>query len=286
MGFLRTVIGAFACPIDENPTIAMMEAVFARHRLNGQYVNCEVEADGLVAAVAGARAMGWRGFNLSLPHKTSVIPYLDRIERSAELTQAVNCVVNDNGRLTGHNTDGVGFVESLRQVTEVRGKSVLVLGGGGAARAISVECALAGAARLTVATRSSVQRDAIAELVERFSSAEADPLSWAGSLKVPDHVDMIVNATPVGLYPDAGKVPYIDMSGINPQTVVADVVANPAKSTFLGLAERQGCRTVGGREMLIGQAAHNVRIWFGIDPDRSIMREGLDAALASAGVAE
>jgi shikimate dehydrogenase len=281
MGFLRTIVGAFAYPIDENPTIAIMEAVFVRHKLNWQYVNCEVRTEDLPRAVDGARVMGWRGFNLSLPHKTKVIPYLDRTERSAELAQAVNCVVNDNGKLTGYNTDGLGFVESLRQITNIRGKSILVLGGGGAARAICIECGLAGAARLTLATRSPTQRNAIAELLERASLVEVDTLDWSASLKVPDHINVLVNATPVGLYPQVDNVPDLQLSSINPQTIVADVIANPANSTFLQLAARRGCRTVGGREMLVGQAAHNVRLWCGIDPDRSVMRAGLNAALTS-----
>ncbi|MFM2071156.1 MAG: hypothetical protein RLZZ623_1419, partial [Actinomycetota bacterium] len=135
---------------DANPTVAMVEAAFRHHDLDWRYVNMEVGPDDLGDAVRGARAMGFRGFNLSIPHKVTVIEHLDGLGRSAEIIGAVNCVVLDGTSMVGENTDGVGFVSSVRGMIDPEGVCVAVLGAGGAARAIAVELALAGAATIHI----------------------------------------------------------------------------------------------------------------------------------------
>ncbi len=148
INFLSQIVGAFADPIAENPTIVMMEAAFRHHHLDWRYVNCRVTKEGLADAVRGACAMNWAGFNCSLPHKVAVLRLLDEISSAAKAIGAVNCVTIRDGRLIGENTDGTGFVQSLQQHIEVRGSNMLLLGAGGVARAITVESVRAGLASI------------------------------------------------------------------------------------------------------------------------------------------
>src|SRR4051812_7839590 len=150
LSFKQELTGCFGQPVAENPTQAMVEAAYRHHGLAWRYLTVEVSPADLGDAVRGARAMGFAGFNCTIPHKVAVIAHLDGLGESARLMQAVNCVVRRGGRLIGENTDGKGFVCSLRPLTDPRGKRVVLFGAGGAARAIAVELALAGAAHFTV----------------------------------------------------------------------------------------------------------------------------------------
>src|ERR1051325_9369926 len=151
--FLHELVGSMSQGAAGNPTVAMVEAAFAHHGLHWRYVNMEVTPEDLGVAVRGARAMGFHGFNCSLPHKVTVIPHLDGLGESAALMGAVNCVVRRGDRLIGENTDGKGFLKSLAAVTDPRGKSVIMFGAGGAARAIAVELGLAGVKKIVVVNR-------------------------------------------------------------------------------------------------------------------------------------
>ena len=139
MNFLSKITGSFSTPSAANPTVAMVEAAYKHHGLDFRYLNCEVLPKDLEAAVKGARAMNWVGFNCSLPHKVEVIKFLDGLGESAALMGAVNCVVSRDGKFIGENTDGKGFLKSLKSIIDPAGKSIAILGAGGAARAIAVE---------------------------------------------------------------------------------------------------------------------------------------------------
>ena len=151
--FCPELVGSMSQGAAGNPTVAMVEAAFRHHDLPWRYVNMEVAPDDLAAAVAGARAMGFRGFNLSMPHKVAVIPHLDGLGESAALIGAVNCVVRRNEKFIGENTDGKGFLKSLQEICDPRGKNVVMFGAGGAARAVAVEVGLVGAKKITVVNR-------------------------------------------------------------------------------------------------------------------------------------
>src|SRR5215218_9714824 len=153
MSFLSLLTGSFSQGADDNPTVEMIEAAYRHHGIDARYINCEVGPAALADAVRGARAMGWAGFNCSIPHKVAVIEHLDGLAESAAVIGAVNCAVRRDGAYVGENTDGQGFLTALRSVTDPRGKSVVVFGAGGAARAIAVEAALAGARRVTIVNR-------------------------------------------------------------------------------------------------------------------------------------
>ncbi|HET8952728.1 MAG TPA: hypothetical protein VFN44_19535, partial [Solirubrobacteraceae bacterium] len=155
MSYLSLLTGSFSEGAADNPTVAMIEAAYRHHGIDARYVNCEVTPAALGDAVRGARAMGWAGFNCSIPHKVTVVEHLDGLGESASVIGAVNCAVARDGRLIGENTDGQGFMTALRTVVDPAGRSLVLFGAGGAARAIGVEAALAGAGPITVVNRDT-----------------------------------------------------------------------------------------------------------------------------------
>ena len=157
LSFKQEITAVLGKPVAENPTQVMVEAAYRYHGLAWRYLTLEVDPSDLGDAVKGARAMGFAGFNCTIPHKVAVIPHLDELGESAWLMGAVNCVVRRGSRLVGENTDGKGFLKSLRDIIDPRGRNVLLFGAGGAARAIGVELALAGTAHITVVNRSKAR---------------------------------------------------------------------------------------------------------------------------------
>jgi shikimate dehydrogenase len=274
--FLSLLTGSFSTPAAENPTVAMVEAAYRHHGLDARYLNCEVEPDALGDAVRGARAMGWVGFNCSLPHKVAVIEHLDAIGDSAAVIGAVNCVVRRDGLYVGENTDGQGFLAALRTVVDPAGKSLVVLGAGGAARAITVEAALAGAATITIVNRDRARGLEVVALLNERPSARATFVGWDGTYRVPDATDIVVNATSVGLAPDLDARVDLDPDSLRPEMTVADVIPNPPRTRLIRDAEERGCAVLDGLGMLVNQAVIGIRYWTGIDPDPTVMRRELE----------
>ena len=274
--FMSTLTGSFAKPAAENPTVAVMDAAYAHHGMKARYINCEVGPDALHDAVRGAVAMGFAGFNCSIPNKVAVIRYLDEVAPSAQIIGAVNTVVIDGGRLIGHNTDGQGFVESLRTVTDPQGKRMVVFGAGGAARAIAVESALAGATHITVVNRDHGRGEELATLVDEATPASADYVRWDHPFAIPAGTDIVVNATSIGLFPDSDARLNLDIATLGYANVVADVIHNPPITHLLRDAAAAGCTTLDGRGMLVNQARVNIRLWTGVDADGTVMRNVLN----------
>ena len=277
--FLSQLVGSFAMPAAENPTVAMMEAAFQHHKMDWRYINCEVPPDQLGAAVAGARAMGWAGFNCSVPHKVAVIEHLDGLGQSAEIMQAVNTIVRRGDKYIGENTDGQGFVQAMRTVTDPTGKTVVLFGAGGAARAVSVELALAGAAAITVVNRSPERGRGLVDLLNSKTPTTACLHVWDDTCSVPQGTDIVINATTIGLFPDIDGQLNLDVSSLQPGTVVADGIHNPPDTRLLQDARAQGCVTLDGLGMLVNQGVFAVRLWSGMDVDPGIMRKAVVDAL-------
>jgi shikimate dehydrogenase len=261
-----------------NPTGAVIEAAFAHHGLHWRYVNMEVAPADLAAAVRGAKAMGFRGFNLSIPHKVAVIPLLDGIGESAGLIGAVNCVVRRGDAFVGENTDGKGFLASLQAVTDPRGKSVVLFGAGGAARAVSMELALAGARKITVVNRGETRGRELAQEIERGARIEAEFIHWRGDYTVPPETGIVINGTSIGLYEPETRLP-VAIDSLRPDMVAADVVFNPPQTCFLREAAARGCTVLDGLGMLVNQVAIGIKYWTGIDADHAVMRATLERAL-------
>ena len=267
---------SFAMPAAENPTVAVMDAVFAHHQLNARYINCEVSPEALGGAVRGALAMGFIGFNCSLPHKVKVIEFLDELAPSASIIGAVNCVVIKDGRLIGENTDGKGFVESLLTVVDPAGRDLVILGAGGAARAIAVESALAGASHITIVNTTVARGQDLVDRINADTPAEATLVHWDHPFEVPDTTDIVVNATSVGLFPDVDARLNIDPNSLRPSMVVADVIPNPPRTRLLADAADRGCATLDGMGMLVNQGRVAIKLWTGVDVDGQVMRQTLE----------
>lgn len=274
--FKQEIVSLFGQPVAENPTQLMIERAFAHHGLDWRYLTLEVAPIDLADAVRGMRAMGFRGGNCTIPHKVAVIPHLDRLSESAALMGAVNCIVRQGNELVGENTDGKGFLKSLRELTDPRGKRCVLLGAGGAARAIAVELALAGAAKITVVNRTPERGEQLAELVSARTGVSASFDPWQGEFDVPADTDVLVNCTSIGLYPDVdAKVP-LQFPSLQPGMIVCDVIPNPPQTHLVRTARAAGCQVLDGLEMLVNQGVIGFKLWTGVDPDPSVMRQALE----------
>jgi shikimate dehydrogenase len=265
-------------PVAGNPTQFMMERAFAAAGLDWRYLTFEVSADKLTDAVRGLRALGLQGANFTIPHKVAVIPLLDELSPAAELMGAVNCVKRVGDKLVGENTDGKGFVESLRPVLDPAGKRFVVLGAGGAARAIAVELGLSGAAEIIVVNRSAERGEDLAKLLNERVKVSSRFVLWKGDYEIPAETDVLINATSIGLGDALARVP-VDIKSLRKELVVADVIFNPPQTRLMRDAQQRGCRTLDGLGMLVNQAVIGFKIWTAVDPDPVVMRDALEEFL-------
>lgn len=266
----------FGDPVDENPTGVIEEAGYKTLGLNYRYLTVRVEKDRLPDAMNGARAMGFRGFNLTIPHKVAVIPLLDELTEAARLIGAVNTVISENGKLIGENTDGKGFLTSLRDNgIDPAGKTITLLGAGGAARAVSVELALAGARHINIINRGEERGMELASAVSERTNAAASYFRWIPQVSIPEETNILVQCTNIGLFPDVTGKPDVNYDTLRPEMVAADVVFNRPDTPFLQEAARRGLKTITGLGMLVNQAALNFKLWTGQDAPVGVMTEAL-----------
>ena len=270
--------GCFADPIDGNPTGVMEEAAFAACNLNWRYMTLKVKAEDLEVAFNGCKAMNFNGLNLTMPHKRNIIPLLDGLTQAAEIIGAVNTVLVRDGKWIGENTDGKGFVTALKMSgAELTHRHVTILGAGGAARAIAVECALAGAKKITIINRSVGNGTELAALIAEKTPAESEYLPWTPKMAIPEGTDILINGTCVGLHPNGHEKPDIDYDTVKANMVVSDVVFNPVDPLFLQEARQRGAKTVSGIGMLVQQGALNFTSWTGVEAPVEVMYKTLEA---------
>ena len=281
--YRKELTGVFGDPVDENPTVVMIEAGFRALGLPWCYLNLKVPPESLAAAVQGMRAMGFRGINLTIPHKCEVIQYLDEVGGDARIMGAVNTVYVKDGRLVGANTDGKGFLRALSEDAKVdpAGKKFVVLGAGGAARAITVELALAGAAEIIIVNRSAERGQELVALLQEYTGVFATFQPWRDDWAVPEATDVLVNATSIGLYPAVDDRPSLDYATIKPGLVVCDVIPNPPQTRFLDAARARGAVTLDGLGMLVYQGAIAFKLWTGQDAPVEVMKQALAAEFGS-----
>lgn len=276
LNFLEELTACFGNPVAENPTVVMVEAAYKHHGLKWRYLTIEVPEEKLADAVRGVRAMNFAGFNCTIPHKINVIQHLDGVGESASVMGAVNCVVRRDGKLIGENTDGKGFVEGLMKLRDPKGSRVVIFGAGGAARAISVEVALAGAEHVTIVNRSTARGQELVTLLNEKVPAEAVFVPWEGDYDIPEGTDIVINATSIGLYPDVDARLALNPDSLTSSMVVADVIPNPPKTNFVKDAEVRGCQVIDGLEMLVNQGVIGIKYWTGVDADAGVMRAALE----------
>ena len=276
LNFKQELTAAFGQPISENPTQVMVEAAYQHHNLDWRYLTIEVGPNDLEAAVRGAKVMGFQGFNCTIPHKVNVIQYLDGLGESASLMGAVNCVVRKEGQWIGENTDGKGFVLSLQELTDPKGKKIVIFGAGGAARAISVEVALAGATHITIVNRSNERGEELTNLVNEKLPVSADFTPWSSTYSIPSDTNVVINATSIGLFPDIEARLDFEPDSLLSNMVVADVIPNPPTTNLVRDARSKGCKVIDGLGMLVNQGVIGIKHWTGIDPDPMVMRNALE----------
>lgn len=271
------LVGVFGHPVAENPTIVMQEAAFQELGLNWRYLTIEVYPEDLEDAMKGLRAMNMRGINLTIPHKVAVLKYLDEVAPDAALIGAVNTVCREENKLIGENTDGKGFLRSLRDDTGIDPveKRVVVLGAGGAARAITVELALAGAQQITLVNRTVARGEELVRLLNEKTSTPASFFQWDTQYEIPSETDILVNATSIGLFPNVTEKPDIVYETITKEMIVCDVIPNPPHTPFLKEAEFRGAKTLDGLGMLVYQGAIGFKMWTGLEAPVNIMYQAL-----------
>jgi shikimate dehydrogenase len=276
------LVGVLGFPVAENPTCVMQEAAFAALGLQWRYLTIEVKPESLPDAIRGVRALGMMGVNLTITHKVAVLPLLDEISRDAAIIGAVNTVRRAGDKLIGENTDGKGFLRGVREQAGIdpAGKNILVLGAGGAARAITVELALAGAGRITVWNRSAERGEALCRDLEQRTSANAHFVPWCGTYPVGPDVDILVNATSIGLFPDTGAMPDVDFKNARRDLLVCDVVPNPPETRMIKTARALGFKTLTGLPMLVYQGAIGFEMWTGRKAPEHAMRTALEEVFA------
>ena len=267
------LVGVLGDPVDGNPTGVMEEAGFEHAGLNWRYITVKVLPDALDDAMAGVRAFNMRGVNLTMPHKINVLKHMDALSEAARVIGAVNTVVcRPDGTLFGENTDGKGFVQSLRDAgVPLEGKAVCLLGAGGAARSIGVECALAGASKVVVVNRDAGRGQALVDIINGNTDCKAEYRPWSGPAIVPEDTDILINATSVGLHPNGHECPDVDFDGVRPGMTVCDVIFNPVNTPFLTRAAERGAKTVDGLGMLVNQGSYNYELWTGEKAPRDVM---------------
>jgi shikimate dehydrogenase len=246
--------------------------------LNAAYAAFHIDAGQVKAAVEGIRALGFRGVNVTIPHKIEVMDYLDEIDEHALAIGAVNTIVNNNGRLTGYNTDGIGYVRSLKEEADftVQGKRILMLGAGGAARGVAYALALEGAAEMWIANRTVEKAVELADSLQghtRTSGIRYDEID-----EIRDQVDLIVHNTSIGMHPNVEEV-LIDTSWFHEGLTVSDLVYNPLETRLLREAKARGARAHDGLGMFIYQGAYAFEYWTGVAAPVAAMREVVEKAL-------
>jgi shikimate dehydrogenase len=271
--------GMLGHPVAENPIDRMFDAVYAHYGLNWQFWKSDVPSVALLRlAVAGLAPLGYRGVGITVPYKVEVIPLLDDIDDDVKAIGAANYLTIENGRLIGHNNDGKGVVKAIEKQRRLKDQHVVMLGAGGAGRAMAVEIAWAGAAQLTLVTRREDQGQEVAERITAVSGVPAHWQAWNSPVQVPAGTSVLMNATHLGCAPELEAVP-IDWSSVDPSCLAVDVITNPRLTPFLQMAKEHGCGVVDGVEMLVQLAIQLFTLWTGIVPEEEVFQRAVADAL-------
>jgi shikimate dehydrogenase len=273
--------------VAQNLSPYLHNAAFQALGLDWLYLAFPVQPGKIGEALRGLPALGIAGVNLSLPHKVAAVEYLAELSEKARLVGSVNTVVvREDGSLFGHNTDGEGFVRALEQELGVTpsGYKVTLVGAGGVARSIAASLALAGAAEVAVFDQDAARVADVASLAERAGvvaggscrgrrlDGESLPAAIGGA-------DLVVNATPVGMWPNVDATPVVDSRLLHEGQILYDVIHNPPESRLVGLARERGARALGGLPMLVQQGALAFEAWTGVKPPVDVMTAALRAEL-------
>jgi shikimate dehydrogenase len=280
------LVGLLGYPLGHSFSPAMQNAAFEKAGLNFLYLPIEVVQEGLGDVIEGIRRMNFAGFNVTIPYKIKVMEYMDELDDLAKLIGAVNTAVITEGRTKGYNTDGEGFVRSLEEKTGllVKSRRVLVLGSGGGARAITMTLAARGAEHIYICNRTSEKAEGLCKDINTGvrECAEALPMETGVMAEVLKEIDILVNATSIGMYPNKKQIP-LDLEPLKGDTVVCDIVYNPPRTEFLDKATKKGCTTVNGLGMLAYQGAEAFTLWTGLEAPVEEMLKALSQKISIIG---
>lgn len=277
------LIGLIATPIRHSSSPRMHNEAFAKLGLDYAYLAFEVGTEDLEDTIKGFRAMKVRGSNVSMPNKTVVHKYLDKLSDAAEMCGAVNTIVNDNGVLTGHITDGTGYMMSLKDNgVDVIGKKMTIVGAGGAATAIEIQAALDGVAEISIFNRKDefwANAEETVRKINEKTNCKAQLFDLADLDKLKEEIAssyLFTNATGMGMKPLEGQTYIPDKSFLRPDLIVSDVVYYPRETELLRMAKEVGCKTMNGLGMMLFQGAAAFKMWTGEDMPIEYMKEKLD----------
>jgi len=270
------VFGIIGDPVEHSLSPGMHNAAFKELGLDNIYVPFQVKAENLEDAILGAQSLGIKGFNVTIPHKKEVINYLDYLDIAAGLIGAVNTIEFGKNGAVGHNTDGIGAVKAIEEVTPVKNKKVVVLGAGGASRAITFQLLLSGVDNLIIANRTVEKAIELkTDLDEKLDhEVRVSGLDEKLTQEIKD-TDILINTTPVGMYPNIHQKPVVNAAMMHQELVVNDIVYNPLKTGLLKEADKAGAKSISGLKMLMYQGVEAFKIWTGIEPPVEIFQNAL-----------
>ena len=269
------IVGLIGHPVEHSFSPPMHNAAFKALDMDYAYVAFDVDPSNLKSAIDGAKSLNVKGFNVTIPHKIEVMDCLDEIDEVAGLIGAVNTI--DFKNMKGYNTDGIGAVRAIEEVTSINNKNVVVAGAGGASRAISFYIAKYGAKSLTILNRNVEKAQKLAGDINLISNVEADSISEIGNY-LPD-ADILINTTPVGMHPHIDDEPIACADDMHEDLVVFDAVYNPNETVLLKEAIKAGAKPVYGIKMLLYQGAESFKIWTGQNPPIDVMEDALRKTL-------
>lgn len=269
-------LGVMGWPIAHSLSPVLQNAAIEEAGLDYVYISLPVPPEKLKEAVAGLRAMQFTGWNVTIPHKQAIMAELDAVDEDARIIGAVNTVVNRDGHLTGYNTDCIGFMQPLAQQGFLpKGKEATILGAGGAARAVIWGLLRAKVKRITLGVRNPAKA---ARLAEEFAAyGEIQVLHWEDSAFA-EHLavtDLLVNTTPLGMYPHVEGMPPVDWTKLKKDALVYDIIYTPERTRFLSEAQAHGHAIINGEGMLAGQGAAAFTLWTGVALDLALMKRAL-----------
>ena len=269
-------LGVIGWPIAHSLSPVLQNAALREAGLDYAYIALPVSPKDLPAAVEGLRAMNFRGFNVTIPHKTTVIPLLDEIDKDACIIGAVNTVINENGRLRGCNTDAGGFIGALEEKGfRAEGKHVAVLGAGGAARAVIWGLVKNKARRISIGVRNPSKAGVVMEFFQKYTDIAVFFWESEEFRSELEKTDLLVNTTPLGMYPAVDAMPSVDFGRLNKDAFVYDIIYTPYRTRFLKEAAALGHPVLNGEGMLAGQGAEAFRLWTGKKANVDLMKKTL-----------
>lgn len=275
------IYGVIGYPVKHTFSPMMHNAAFRSLGMNAVYLPFEVKPKDLKSAISSMRSLGVRGLNVTVPHKEKIVKYLDYIDKEASLIKAVNTIVNEKGKLKGFNTDGKGFVKSLKEEFGIspQGKRFFIMGAGGAARAISFSIALRGAGRIILVDAVAEKAIKLANTLTRNTSSEVIALKneRRGMRELILDSDVLVNATPCGM--KASDRRLLDPNLLHRRLCVYDIIYNPRTTKLLKDARNKGARIANGMGMLLNQGAISFNLWTGRHAPVHVMKKALTPLL-------